>query len=820
MIDGLLQDIRYAFRTLASSPGFVAVAVLSLALGMGANTAIFSVVNGVLFKPMPVHDPEKLVAVYATTPRLNVPSQFSYPDYLDYREQNDVFSDLFAHFGVPLSLADGDQPEMVWGEIVTGNYFTGLGAEPAVGRTIIPEDDRIPEGHPVAVLRHGYWERRFGADPSVVGRTIKLNGHEFTLVGVAPKGFTGTKFLGYTPDLWIPVMMHEQVWPGSERLLDQRGAGWLQFRARLKPGVTLEEAQTAMNTIASRLRDSYPETNRELQMHVIPGSTKTEPFIVHKGFMPVASVVLMGIVALVLLVACANLANLLLARGLSRSKEIAVRLAMGAGRLRLMRQLVIESLLLSLLGGSVGLVLGLWFLDVMTFQPILDFPIDYDLSLDGRVLAFTLLISVITGILFGLAPALHASRPDLVPALRGKSLANEPVGRRFSGRSLLVATQVAISLVLLITAGLFLQSFENATEIDPGFDTENRLLLSTNLGLQGYNESEGRAFYRQALERIESTPGVQSASLGRPLPLDASSNSTDVVIEELYRKEEEDEFPILYSVVGSRYFETMGTELVSGRGFNEHDTESSPRVVIINETMARRFWPGEDAIGKGFLVWGAEGEHVEVVGVAKDGKYMTLGEDPQPFLFLPFEQNYNSEMTFLLQTEANPQRLAARARNEIQALDAELPIFGIKSMDEYMSRHYVGPEAIASMAGVFGFVALLLASVGIYGVMSYAVVQRTQEIGIRMALGARQVDVLGMVVKQGSIIVLAGIVVGVGAALASTQGMTSLLYQVRTSDPGIFLIVCAVLALVASLASLIPARRAARVDPLIALKYE
>ena len=793
---------------------------MSLALGIGANTAIFSIVNGVLFKPMPVNNPDELVAVYATTPRLNVPSQFSYPDYLDYREQNDVFTDIFAHFGVPLSLVDVDQPEMVWGEIVTGNYFTGLGAEPFVGRTLIPEDDTTPGAHPIAVLRHGYWERRFGADPSVVGRTIKLNGHEFTLVGVAPKGFTGTKFLGYTPDLWVPLMMHAQVWPESEGLLDMRDANWLQFRARLKPGVMLTQAETAMNTIARRLESTYPQTNREFQMHVIPGSTKTEPFIEHKGFMPIASAVLMGAVALVLLVACANLANLLLARALSRSKEIAVRLAMGAGRLRLVRQLLIESLLLSLLGGSVGLLLGLWFLDVMAFQPVLDFPIDYDLSLDGRVLAFTLLISLVTGVFFGLTPALHASRPNLIPVLRGESGSPILIGRRFSGRNLLVVSQVAVSLVLLIAAGLFLRSFQNAKALEPGFGTENLLLLSVNLGLQGYGESEGRAFYAQAIKRVESAPGVQSSSLAGPLPLDAYSRATDVVIDELQRKAGEDEFPVFYTVAGPGYFATMGTELLQGRGLNGHDTESSPGVVVINETMARRFWPDQNAMGKRFRVWGVEGKHVEVVGVAKDGRYMTLGEDPQPFLFLPLEQNYSSQMTFLVRTEGNPRDMAASVRGEIQAFDAELPIFGIKSMEEYMSRHYAGPEAIASLAGVFALVALLLASVGIYGVMSYAVVQRTHEIGIRMALCARQLDVVGMVVRQGLIIVLMGIVVGAAAAMASTRAMTSLLYEVSTSDPGIFLIVCSVLAAAALLACLVPARRAARVDPLVALKYE
>jgi predicted permease len=820
MIDGLLQDSRYALRTLANSPGFVAVAVFSLALGIGANTAIFSIVNGVLFKPMPVHSPDELVAVYATTPRLNVPSQFSYPDYLDYREQNDVFTDIFAHFGVPLNLADGEKPEMVWGEIVTGNYFTGLGAEPVVGRTLVPEDDTTPGAHPVAVLRHGYWERRFGADPSVVGRTVKLNGREFTLVGVAPKGFTGTKFLGFTPDLWVPLMMHAQVWPGSEGQLDMRGANWLQFRARLKPGVTATQAEAAMNTIAQRLEATYPETNRELQMHVIPGSTKTEPFLEHKGFMPIASAVLMGVVGLVLLVACANLANLLLARAFSRSKEIAVRLAMGASRLRLVRQLLIESLLLSLLGGFVGLLLGIWFLDVMAFQPVLDFPIDYDLSLDGRVLTFSILLALTTGVFFGLTPALHASRPNLIPVLRGDSGSPRPTGRRFSGRNLLVVSQVAVSLVLLIAAGLFLRSFENARALDPGFDTDKFLLLSVNLGLQGYEEAEGRGFYRQAIERLESVPGVRSASLARPLPLDASSSATDVVIDELQRKAGEDEFPVFYTVAGAAYFATMGTKLLQGRGFNEHDTESSPGVVVINETMARRFWPNQNAIGKRFRVWGVEGKHVEVVGVAKDGKYMTLGEDLQPFLFLPLEQNYSSQMTFLVRTEGNPRDMLASVREEIQTLDAELPIFGIKSMDEYMSRHYVGPEAIASLAGVFALVALLLASVGIYGVMSYAVVQRTHEIGIRMALGARQRDVLGMVVRQGLIIVFIGIVIGAAAAMASTRAMTSLLYEVSTSDPGIYLIVCSVLASAALLACLVPARRAARVDPLVALKYE
>jgi predicted permease len=818
------QDIRFGVRTFIKAPGFTLVAVLSIALGVAANTSVFTVVNAMLFKPMPVAEPDRLVALYTSEPNSGFPLAFSYPDYKDYRDNNDVFSDLFVHYGVSVSLKNrDDKAELIWGELITGNYFTGLGVKPAAGRLFTPDDDRAPGGHPLAVLSHAFWQRRFNGDPNIVGRIVRLNGHDFTIIGVARQGFSGTRFLGYIPDVWMPFSMHAQVARGSESWQTSRGATQFNVNGRLKPGVTIEQATAAMNLRARQLAQAYPQTNANKSIGMVPAGNKTQPAITLMGFMPVAAGLVMGIVGLVLLVACANVANLLLARASARRREIAVRLAIGASRWRLIRQLLTESVLLSLAGGGLGMMLAQWF--TALFQataPKLDFAtvdVSYDLSLDRRILGFTLLISILTGLVFGLLPALQSSKTDLVPALKGGE-AQTAAGRRFNPRNLLVVAQVAMSLMLLIGAGLFVKSMFNAQELDPGFESKRILLANVNVELHGYDEARGRDFYKRVVERIKALPGVEAASLGNWLPLGPDNNGSNVNVEGYTPRYANERIGIGYSVVGQDYFQTMKTPIAQGRGFTEYDDEKAARVVVVNETMAHRFWPNQNPIGKRLRLGDAPEPFYEVVGVARDGKYYLLGEGPTDFMYLPLRQNYAGEMTLIARTSVEPENVAAAIRREVAGLDNELPVYGVKTMPEYLDRLLSMPKSIAGMVGVFGLIALLMAAVGLYGVMSYTVAQRTREIGIRMALGAQTAAVFSLVVKQGMQLAFAGVAIGLIAAFGLTRLMKSLLYGVSATDAPTFALIALLLSVIALAACFIPARRAAKVDPMVALRCE
>jgi len=824
-MNSTLQDLRYCLRSLGKAPGFTAIAVLSIALGIGANTAVFSIVNAMLFKPLPVRHPEQLAALYITEQSSPFPDAFSYPDYLDYRDRNEAFSDLVGHYGVTLSMAGtGAQPELLWGELVTGNYFTGLGVRPALGRVFNDEDDRRPGAHPVAVLSYGFWQRRFGGDPAVVGKVLKLNGHDFNVIGVATYGFSGTRFLGFIPDVWVPVMMHEQVLHESGDRLTARGRRWLNVNGRMKPGVTIGQATAAMNVVARQLAESWPQTDRDVTVKIMPGGHKTQPLPGGENILTFVSAMMMGLVGLALLVACANVANLLLARATARRREIAVRLALGASRWRLIRQLLTESIVLALAGGAVGFLLALWLNDLFkSTGPPLDFATvnpDYDLGLDTRVLAFTLLASLVTGVLFGLLPALQASRPDLVPTLKGESRSVGRGARRFTLRNALVVVQFALSLVLLICAGLFIRSLQNAQRVSPGFDTKNILIGSVNLGIQGYTEARGREFFKRVIERVGKLPGVERASLADSLPLDDSTSGGRVLIEGYVPRSENEKIEVLYTTAAPKYFETMGTQIVQGRAFDERDKEDAPRVVVINETMAGRYWPGQNPVGKRLQLGSANSPYLEVIGVARDGKYITIGEAPLPYMFLPLRQNYSDRVRILIRAEADPTALAAGLRREVQALDETLPVYGVKTIQQFMERSLWGIDGMVGLLSGLGLFALLMAAVGIYGVMAYAVAQRTREIGIRMALGARRGDVLRLVVGQGMLLALVGMVIGVAGAFAATRLLASLLVGVSATDPATFALTALLLAVVALLACFVPARRATKVDPMIALRYE
>ncbi len=824
-MNGLWQDLRYAARTFIKAPGFTLIAVLSIALGIAANTSMFTLVNAVLFKPMPVPHPEQLVALYTTEPNSRYPDAFSYPDYRDYREHNEVFSDLFLHDGTPVSMKNsGDKAELIWSELVSGNYFTGLGVTPAAGRVLTPDDDRAEGGHPVAVLSHGFWKQRFGADPNIVGKYVRLNGHDFTVVGVAREGFSGTRFVGFIPDVWIPIAMHNQVVAGSEDWLENRGRQSFNVNGRLKPGVTIEQATSAMNTYAQQLAEAYPRTNANISVGMVPGGSKTQPALTLLGYIPIVAGLMMGIVGLVLLIACANVANLLLARASVRRREIAIRLALGAGRRRLVRQLLTESVLLSLLGGGLGLLMAQWFNELVPLtNPQLDFAtidFSYDLALDHRVLGFTVLLSALTGVIFGLLPALQASRADLVTTLKGEGPAVTSGTRRLSLRNLLVVSQVALSLILLISAGLFIRSTRSVQEMNPGFESKRIMLASVDVGLHGYDQAKGRSFFKQIVERVKSLPGVEAASIGGPLPLDAYSNGASLTVEGAMPRYENERLSVSYSIVGPDYFQAMDTPIVEGRSFTEHDDQNAPRVVVVNETMARRFWPNESPIGKRLRLGSDRNPYLEVVGVAKDGKYFLLGEPPTEYLFVPHSQNYDGKMTLIARTSGQPETLAEAMRQEVAGLDSELPVYGVKTMPVFLDRILSGPKSIAALATIFGVVALLMAAVGLYGVMSYSVAQRTREVGIRMALGAGTGTVLRLVLKEGLILAGAGIGIGLVAAVAISRLLGSMLYGISATDAVTFVTIPFVLALVALVASYVPARRATKVDPMVALRYE
>jgi macrolide transport system ATP-binding/permease protein len=814
-VEELWHDLRFGIRRMLKTPAFTVIAVLSLALGIGANTAIFSLVNTILLRPLPVSHPEQLVSIYPVT-KGDAVQAFSYPDYKDFRDRNEVLDGIYIQRFAPLSLSHDGNNERIWGYLVSGNYFDVLGVKAARGRTFSPEEDRTPLSHPVVVVSHGCWQRRFGSDPSLVGRDIILNGHTFTVVGVAPEGFNGTE-IAYTPEMWVPVMMLEWVEPGH-KWLERRDTQNLFATARLKPGVSVAQAEASLNILAEQLGREYPETNEGQTITITP------PGLIHPMLRgPVLSFtwVLMATVALVLLIACTNLANLLLARATERRREIAIRLALGATRSRLLRQLLTENVLLSVVGGALGFLLAVWLVNlVKAFRPPIDFPLTINLELDARVFAFTLLASLLTGIFFGLMPALQATRPDLVPALKDSS--SQGGFRRSRLRSGLVVAQIALSLVLLIAAGLVVRTLQHLQTMSPGFDPENALTMAVDVGLQGYDKARGLQFYRQVAERTRSLPGVQSMSLADFIPLSLNYNATSIYIEGQAPVRGANVPTSMNSSIWRDYFQAMGIPLAAGREFDEQDTEEGQRVAIVNETFVRRFFPGpvENAIGRRVSTKGSEGPFMQIVGVARDGKYFSIGEDARPFIYFPMTQAYSPQAILLVRTTSDPKSMIPLIRSELQKLDNSLPVFDVKTMTEHMSLSLFPARVAAMLLGCFGLLALLLAAIGVYGVMSYSVAQRTREIGIRIALGAQSRDVLRLVVRQGMTLAVMGLGIGLFVSLGLTRLISSLLYGVSATDVVTFLGVSLLLTLVVLLACYLPARRATKVDPIVTLRYE
>jgi putative ABC transport system permease protein len=819
------QDLKYGARLLTKAPGFTLVAALSLALGIGANTTIFTLINAVLLNALPVEDPSELVSVWTTDERNQNRTlgflQVSPMNYRDLREKNEVFSGLAAHTALPLNVssANGD-PQQVFGEIVTGNYFAVLGAKAALGRTFTEDEDRNPAEKLVAVLGYGEWQKRFGGDRGVVGRTITVDGQSFTIIGVMPKAFKGTNAIG-APAMWVPYMTYPVTTNGFFReLIEPNSRRGLVFNVtgRLKPGVSVRQAEANLKTVARQLEQEYPNENTGRNVTLVPLAQAT----INPGFRDnfvMAGGLLMTVVALVLLIACANVANLLLARAAVRQKEIAVRLSLGAGRGRLVMQLLTEGMLLAFLGGLFGLLIAYWAQDLLwSYRPPFLQPDAVDLHPDLRVLLFTLGVSLVTGIAFGLAPAMQSSRPDLVVELKEKTSAPTGSNRLLALRNLLVAAQIALSLVALIGAGLFLRSLQNAQRISPGFDAPHLAVMSFDLGAQGYSEDRGRLFQQRVLERAASVPGVQSATLASTVPLFNGGFARTVFLEGQDTSDRRNGRLVQITVAGAHYLETVGIGLVRGRALAETDQPNTPAAVVVNETMARRFWPDQDAIGKRFKFFGQNALQ-QVVGVARDSKYNFIGEEPQPHIYQAVTQVYQPQLSLFVKA-ATPEGVIGTVRGEIQQLDRNLPLTGVFTLNEIFEQSLWAPRMGASLLAIFAALSLVLAVVGIYGVMAYSVNQRTRELGIRMALGASRADVVRLVVIQA--LRLTGIGIGVGwvAAFAASRLVASLLYDVSPTDVVTFIAVPAVLGTAALVASYLPALRATRIDPMIALRYE
>jgi len=818
-MDRFRHDLRQAVRLLVKHPGFTAVAVLSLALGIGANTAIFSLVNALLLRPMPVARPSEIVSVFTSDFSGPIYGVSSYPDYLDFRRV-DALSGLVAWAPTPVAISQDGQSQRVFAETVSANYFDVLGVHPLLGRGFLPEEDA--EGHAVVVIAHGLWQRWLGSDPNVLGRKIVLNGTPFQIVGVAPAGYVGLT-RGLAMDAWLPLSMQSVARPGPNRLVN-RGSRGLFLTGRLQAGTDRAAAQSRFDAVARELHAAHPENWTDLQQRgrritvVSEAGSRLFPQVRAPvlGFLAL----LMTVVGLVLLIACANLANLLLARASARRREIGIRLALGAGRSHLIRQLLTESVLLALLGGAAGALWAWWGADLLAaFRPPLPVPVLIDLRPDLRVLAFTFAVAVATGVLFGLAPALAATRTDVVAALKDDGAATGAGPQRSRLRGALVVGQVSVALLLLVGSGLFVRSLRNAHTIDPGFEAGGLALASVDLALAGYDADAGRAFYMRALESVRALPGVVSATFVKDPPLGLGGGNRRLVIEGYAARPQED-MQVALTAVGPGYFETLHVPLSRGRAFTDRDVPGAPLVAIVNESFVRQYWPGQDPIGRRIQMRNEKAPAMEVVGVAHDGKYRTLGEDPRPFLFVPLLQDYDGSATLIVRTGESPATVAAALPGRLATLEARVPVFDVKTMDEHLRFALLPARLAASVLGLFGIVALLLAGLGLYGVMSYLVSQRSREMGIRIALGARPGDVVRLVVGQGMRLTVLGAVGGLVSAFGLTRLVAGFLYGISPTDPWTFAAVTLVLAGVALLACLLPARRAAAVDPNVALRFE
>jgi len=821
----LLQDVRFALRMLARNPGFTVVAVLTLALGIGANTAIFTIVNAVLLNPLPVTDAARLFELDTTDRKTTVALGnatrlgMSVLNYEDFARQADVFSGITGFIGVRLTRSGGEKPTRYQGSLVTANYFDVLGVRAVLGRTFWPDEDKHPGGDTVVVLSYALWSREFGSSPGVLGKRLTLNGTDYTVIGVTPPQFKGTFLFANSDQIWIPISMHTQVLAGfiednflHRRFLDLTAVG------RLKTGVTLRRAATAVETIASRLEQQYPNDNRGRGATLSPVADASLGINQHEQVAK-AGILMMVIVGMVLLIACVNLASLMLSQTARREKEMCLRAALGAGSRRLARQSLTESFLLSLLGGAVGLVIGYWGRWALWSQrPAFLRQSDLALPLDGRVWAFTFAAAVLTAILFGLVPAWRVSRPTLMETLNSGGRSGSMAWGRSRFRQALVVSEVALALIALVGAALFLRSLAFAQGLDPGFESKRLFLLGFDLGSQHYDEDRGEQYFRDAIVRAASSPGVQSAAVASNFPLGGGVART-IFLEGQDAASGLRGTLTAVNDVSSGYFQTLGIPLRQGRAFNDVDRKETKPVAIVNHAMAKHFWPGESPLGKRFHFIG-ETMLVEVVGEVGDSWQFGVGEDPQPVAYLPITQAYSPSAVLQVRTMGDPKTVLPSVRESVQSLDRNLAFVGVSTIGGLLDQGLWAPRMGAFLMSAFGLLALLLATVGIYGVLAYSVVQRTQEVGIRMALGASRASVLGLIVRQGMTLVGIGVCIGIVGALGLARLMASLLFGVQASDPLTFAAATLVLAAVAFVATYLPAHRATAVDPVVALRYE
>lgn len=827
MFETLLKDVRYAFRWLRKSPAFTLLAVASFAIGIGFNTALFTLVDALLFRPLPVQRPDRLVDIFTASSDGDTYATSGYPDFVDWQAQNTVFSDMMAYSPSLAALSLTDRSRLLMGEVVSGNYFQILGVQAALGRTLLPDDD-VPGADRVVVLSHRAWTRDFGSNPGALGQTLRIHGQSYRVVGVAPQIFTGMMPM-LSPELWTAIAHVEDVEPmgiqdsvpsptGASRL-DRRGQRWLFVKGRLKPEATVEQASANMTLLAQRLETSYPQTNKGRKVSALRTSDVHIHPVADRMLLPIASG-LMVVVGMVLLIACANVASMLLARASGRQKEIGIRLAIGADRWRIVRQLVTESVVIALLGALGGLVLA-WVMlrGAMTMTLPIPIALTLGLDMDMRVFGFSMLVTLIAGLAAGLAPALAATKLDLVGELKGDVAAVAASRRRFTLRDGLVASQMAVTTVLLVIAGLLSRSLLNAQGTSVGFRTEGVAVLSAELDMIGYSAERGQAFWEQAVPRVRALPGVESVALTERSPFAVNYNGASIFFPERALPDDKG-VPIPVTRVTPEYFETLGVPILRGRGFLPTDTPQSPGVAVVNEAFAHKYWPDQDAIGRRFRTRTVDGPEFEVVGIAANYRVNTVGEKTTPYIHFAAAQRPSNGYEVLARTSGDADRLLAAMRRELLFMEPNLVFLQNQTMSTQVGATLFPAKLGAGAVSAVGIVAMLLAAIGLYGVIGYSVSRRTKEIGVRMAIGAEARDVSRLIMRQGLRVAGAGMVVGSAFAAIAGLAISGALYGISPVDPVAWIGATSLLLSVAALANLVPARRAARVKPWLALRAE
>jgi predicted permease len=817
----MLDDLHQALRSLHKQPGFAIVAILTLAFGIGVNVTIFSLVSGLFLQPLKVKDSDQLVMVMQRGEIINVPYGYSFPDYLDIRKSVTSLTEMAAFLPSPVHLsARGQTPERTWVEIVSPNYFALAQVTAAFGQLLTPGKDEARGGAPTAVLAYRYWQRRFGGNPAIVGQPITLNGQSFTVVGIAPEGFNGLSW-AMAVSAWVPSGAMGTLMPNGDAMLDAREAPMFRLMGRLAPGRRLSDARAEVDVVVSRLASTYPKEHKGTRPLVIPENrARPDPSVAE--FLPVIAGVFVALVGLILVIACANVANLMIARGLARQRDLVIRSALGASRFRLIRLQAVEGLVLAGVAAVVALVLANWAgRALQSFTPTGDIPVNVESGApDWRYYAFTFVVAVAAGLLTAWWPALQASRFNLVESLKeGSASAGS---RRHFLRNSLVVGQVALSLVVLAGGGLFVHSLRQMQNLAFGFRPSGLLLMSMDLGLQQYTDQRGRQFVDSLIERAAAMPGVTSATAAGHIPLDYGIRMTDVAVDGTIPGTKDNYLTVAYNVVAPRFIETVGARLLQGRTLTAADDAKGRRVALVNETMAKRLWPGKAPLGQRFRM-GRDGEWTEVVGLVADGKYLMLGEEPRPYFYAPFAQKYQTPVTLMIRSAGDPEGLVAPLRRVLHDLDPDLPLFNVKTMESHVRDSVFGLMPLrmgAAMAAGQGAIGLLLAVMGLYAVVSYTVSRRTREIGVRVALGANRSDVIRLVVREGMRLTLIGIGIGLVASLGLGLVLSGALYGVSAMDARVYVGVTALLLFVSALACYLPARRATRVDPLVALRAE